>query len=193
VPPILPDLVEGPSLVLRCWRTDDVVALSQAVERNVEHLRPWMPWIADEPLTPGKRLELVETWEKSRLQGGDVIHGVFADGRVVGGCGLHRRRGPHGLEIGYWVDKDHVGRGVGTEVARSLTTAALGVPGVTFVEIHHDKANVASGGIPRRLGYEFIGETASAIRSPSEVGIACCWRMEADDWPVAAASSHPSS
>jgi hypothetical protein len=33
-----------------------------------------------------------------------------------------------------------------------LTNAAFTVPEITQVEIHHDKANVASAGVPRSLG-----------------------------------------
>jgi RimJ/RimL family protein N-acetyltransferase len=152
------------------------------VEKNIEHLRPWMPWVAYEPLDIATRVQLIETWERDWAAGGEVIYGVVAAGHVLGGCGLHRRRGPNGLEIGYWVDRDHLRQGVGTEVARLLTTAALAVPGVTFVEIHHDKANVASSRIPARLGYAFVGEAPDEVSAPGELGIDCAWRMRDSDW-----------
>ena len=185
----LPDLIEGPRVVLRRWQPADATALSEAVERNIEHLRPWMPWVEDEPLDPAARLRLVDGWERAWSEGGDVVLGAFVDGRVIGSCGLHRRCGPGGLEIGYWVDKDHLRRGIGTEIARLLTTAALGVDGVTFVEIHHDKANVASGGIPARLGYAFVGEGPDGVNAPGAVGVECIWRMEASSWRPAGSPS----
>lgn len=181
--PRLPELLVGLRVTLRRWRADDVPALSDVVEHNVEHLRPFMAWAADEPMGSRERVELIESWDRSWRDGGDVGLGVFAGGRIIGGCGLHRRRGPHGLEIGYWVDKDHLRQGVGTEVGRLLTAAALAVPDVTFVEIRHDKANVASAGIPRRLGYEFVGEVPGDRTAPARVGIDCVWRMQAVDWP----------
>ena len=178
----LPELIEGPDLVLRRWRTSELALLSTAVARNVEHLRPWMPWVGDEPLGATARRELVERWERSWEQGGDVVLGAFLGDQVVGSCGLHRRRGPHGLEIGYWVDADSTGRGIGTEIGRLLTTAALTVPEVSFAEIHHDKANIASGRIPERLGYTFIGEAPDEVTAPGEVGIDCTWRVHVTDW-----------
>ena len=79
--------------------------------------------------------------------------GVFLADEVIGGSGLHRRRGPHGLEIGYWVHIDHTRCGYASEVAAAMTTTAFTIDGIERVEIHHDKANVASAGVPRRLGF----------------------------------------
>ncbi|MEO6628553.1 MAG: GNAT family N-acetyltransferase [Aquihabitans sp.] len=185
---LLPEYIDGPRVTLRRWRVEDAPALAVSVERNFEHLRPWMPWVADEPLDPSERLALVQGWEQRWRGGGDAILGVFAAGRIIGGSGLHRRRGPAGLEIGYWIDKDHVRQGFGTEIGRLLTTAALAAAAVTFVEIHHDKANVASAGIPKRLGYAFVGEAPDAITAPGEVGIDCAWRMDAAEWDLLGAS-----
>src|SRR4051794_27605927 len=103
-PTRLPGELAGVRVVLRRWRTRDASQLTAAVTRNLEHLRPWMPWIAYEPLLDSDRVALFETWERSYLDGGDVVYGVFRDRQAIGGCGLHKRRGPHGLEIGYWID-----------------------------------------------------------------------------------------
>ena len=181
-PTRLPDEVVGTRVVLRRWVAADVPVVAAAVARNIEHLRPWMPWIAHEPLPDEDRAALFDTWEQSYLEGGDVIYGVFLDGDAIGGTGLHKRRGPHGLEIGYWIAKEHGNQGIATEVARLLTSAALSVPGITFVEIHHDKANIASSRVPQKLGYTFVGETQDSVTSPGEVGIDCAWRMEAANW-----------
>jgi RimJ/RimL family protein N-acetyltransferase len=178
----LPDHVVTERLELRAWTRDEAAVLCAAVERNLEHLRPWMHWIAMEPLSVDERVALIDGWAATRAAGGEVVYGVFLDGEVVGGTGLHRRRGPHGLEIGYWLDRDHTGRGFATELASGLTTAALAIPGITFVEIHHDKANARSRRVPERLGYRFLGETPDEITAPGEVGIDCAWRMDAADW-----------
>src|SRR5689334_14868892 len=117
-PTQVPGEVAGPRVVLRQWNAGDACALTALITRNLDHLRPWMPWVAFEPLTDADRTALFETWERSWLDGGDVVYGVFVDGQPIGGTGLHRRRGPNGLEIGYWIDKDHTNQGYATEVAR---------------------------------------------------------------------------
>jgi RimJ/RimL family protein N-acetyltransferase len=111
-----------------------------------------------------------------------VVLGVFLDGQVVGGCGLHRRLGPAGLEIGYWIHPSFLRRGLATSAARLLTGAAFTLPETTHVEIHHDKANEASGGVPRKLGFAFIGEQPDTPEAPGEVGIECRWRMTRERW-----------
>jgi RimJ/RimL family protein N-acetyltransferase len=178
----LPDRIESARLVVRCYGEDDAPALVAAVTASIEHLRPWMPWIAAEPVDVAARTELIRTWDRERRGGGGVVYGMFLGDELVGGTGFHRRIGPGGLEIGYWTHRDHVRRGYATEAAGALTAAAFDLDGIERVEIHHDKANVASAGVPSRLGYTRLAETPDEITSPGEVGIDCGWVMWRADW-----------
>jgi ribosomal-protein-serine acetyltransferase len=177
-------------LTLRQWAAGDAEILSAAVTENIDHLRPWMPWIASEPLSPQDRLTLIEQWRAEWDRGGDVVIGALLDGVVVGSSGLHRRRGPGVLEIGYWVHRAHIRKGYATEIAKALTTAAFTVAGIDRVEIHHDKANIASSGVPRSLGFALVDETVDSITSPGEVGIDCRWMIERHQWTAMDASTH---
>ena len=168
--------------MLRRWRPADAEMQHRAVVESLEHLRPWMAWIADEPLPLGRRRQMLCDWERDRVRGGSVILGVFSQDHVAGGAGLHRRRGPGVLEIGYWTHPGFVRRGFATAVARLLTDAAFGVADIDEVEIRHDKANVASAGIPRRLGYELVAEAPATAVAPAGVGIDCVWRVTRGDW-----------
>jgi ribosomal-protein-serine acetyltransferase len=87
---VLPGELVAESMTLRCWRIDDAPKLAELVAANVDHLRPWMPWIATEPLPLTDRRELIAGWHAERSRGGDAVYGVFVDGLPVGGCGLHR-------------------------------------------------------------------------------------------------------
>ena len=179
----LPDSVRSDELHLRRWVEADAEVLAAAVAANLDHLRPWMPWVGLEPLLLDERRELLRAWERQWRGAGDAVFGVFnAAGAVVGGCGLHRRIDPKGLEIGYWVHVDHVRQGIATEVARLLTGLAFTVPGVGHVEIHHDQANEASAGVPKALGFHLVEERQDEPSAPAEVGIEWVWRMTADRW-----------
>jgi ribosomal-protein-serine acetyltransferase len=178
----LPETMPSPRLTLRRWVADDGPDLSAAVLENLDHLRPWMPWISAEPLSPSDRQSLLDQWQVEWERGGDVVIGAFLDGAVVGSAGLHRRRGPAALEIGYWVHRNHIRNHFATEIASSLTTAAFTVPGIDRVEIHHDKANVASAGVPRSLGFVMVEQTQDVVTSPGEVGIDCRWMVYRKEW-----------
>jgi ribosomal-protein-serine acetyltransferase len=168
--------------VLRRWVPDDAKLVARAVAESLEHLRPWMAWVAQEPLSLKQRRAMIEEWERDWLQGGDVVMGIFVGGRVVGGCGLHRRIGPGGLELGYWTHSAFLRQGIATRAAALLTDAAFAVPGITRVEIHHDKANRASGGVPRILRYRIIGEVPDEPEAPAEIGVECRWRLTKREW-----------
>ena len=178
----LPDYLETDRLVLRTWRREDARAIGIAVTESLDHLLPWMPWAALEPLPLDDRRKLIDEWDAQRRAGKEVVYGVFLDGTVVGGSGLHQRIGPGTLEIGYWIHVDHVRRGYASEVSAALTEVAFSVDGIERVEIHHDRANVASSGVPRVLGYELVGETPDARDAPGEEGVDCIWVMVKDRW-----------
>lgn len=178
----LPEGIEAGDLTVRRWTAGEGAALHRAVVASVEHLRPWMPWIRVEPQTETERELLIAGWQQDWLGGGDVVFGIWRDGAVVGGSGLHRRIGDGGLEIGYWVHADHVGQGIATDTARAVTELALNVPGIHRVEIHHDVANVASSRIPEKLGYVFVGDVVAHRDevAPAESGVDRVWRKTLD-------------
>lgn len=182
---VLPETFTSPRLTIRRWVEADVDRLAEAVTESLEHLRPWMAWVPNEPMSREDRVANIREWSAAWADGGDVTAGVFHQGRVVGGSGLHRRAGPDTLEIGYWIHPQFKRRGFATEVAEALTSAAFTVEGIERVEIHHDKANVASRGVPMTLGFEFTGETPDGVAAPNEVGIDCSWVMTRDRWVAA--------
>ena len=175
------EIVRGP-LVIRSWRETDAEALAAAIADNLDHLRPFLPWVADEPVPVEQRRERIKTWNADAENGGDRTVGLFLDGLIVGGSGLHRRLGPGGLEIGYWVHRDFTRRGIATSASRALTHAAFESPDIDRVEIHHDAANVASRGVPERLGFVLVGEEPREIKAPAETGVHLIWRVTRRGW-----------
>lgn len=175
------NLDAGPVLLRRC-RTEESAAVATAVEESLEHLQPWMPWAtagaADGKHQRARLAEAAETWDA----GTEFLYTVFlpdrdpvAGGPVVGTIGLHRRLGPDGIEMGYWIHVAHSRRGYGTASARALTTAALALPDVRRVEIHCDEANAASAAIPRKLGYRLDRIDRREPEAPGETGRLMIW------------------
>lgn len=184
--PVLPQSIPVDGLEVRTWREADVPALAEAISESIEHLRPFMPWVGQEPVPAQERVAMVRRWEEQRRAGGDAVYGIFRDGRVLGGTGAHCADGRVRLladdarEIGYWLRASEEGRGTMTRVVRALTSALLDLPGITHVEIRHDEANVRSGAVARRCGYRFVGYESRPVDAPAETGRGLVWRIGAE-------------
>lgn len=165
---------------VRRWRSDDAEDLHELLLDNLEHLRPWMAWVASEPLSLEERRSKIAEWCSRWDAGEDFSYAIVddLDGVLLGAAGLHRRIGTHGLEIGYWVRGDRTRRGIATDAVRALVEAAFSVDGITHVEIHHDAANAASQRIPEKVGFTRVGERADEVAAPGEVGTDIIWRLD---------------
>lgn len=167
---------------LRRWRMGDLDALERAISESLAHLVPWMPWAAD----PGRQqtadfLALSgEKWKTGQAFG----YAITSDAAVIGSCGLMRRIGAGGLEIGCWLHPHWTGRGLATTAVAALVRQGFQLAGIDRIEIHHDAANLASGAVARRLGFTEIEriQVPEGPVAPGEVGIDVIWRMTADRW-----------
>jgi RimJ/RimL family protein N-acetyltransferase len=161
-------------VVLRRYELDDVDSLYAAVEESRDHLRPHMEWADDaRPRFEAFVIDAINEWDRD----GDRNYAIVdaADGTYLGGCGLHDRIGPAGREIGYWLRVGATGRGIVTAAARALTDVALGIDGVTRVEIHCDEANVRSAAVARRLGYRLDRIEDDRVSAPGDCGRSMVW------------------
>jgi RimJ/RimL family protein N-acetyltransferase len=86
------------------------------------------------------------------------------------------------MEIGYWVREGWLRRGIAAAAARALTSTAFRVPGIEEVHIHCDEANVASAGVPRRLGFRLFRTVEDNVEAPAEIGRSMEWAITAAQW-----------
>ena len=175
-----PERIEAGDFYLRRQRVDDAAAIASAVAESLAELQAWMPWAdssAVDPEAQHRRLQdVLGHWE----QGTEYIYLVFrpGDDRVLGSAGLHRRVGPGGLEIGYWLRTSETGRGTVTEAVRALANAALSLPGVDRVEVHCDQANARSAAVAQRLGFRLARTEEVEAKAPAETGRQMVWVLE---------------
>jgi ribosomal-protein-serine acetyltransferase len=177
----VPDRLAGDGFLLRRLGPADAEALAIAVTQSIDHLRPWMPWIANEPVPLRDRRGMLERWQQGWPQKGEAVFGVFLGEELAGTCGL-RPRDRTTLEIGYWIHASFTRRGLASGASRLLTELAFSWPDINRVEIRHDKANAASAGVPRKLGFRMVDERADPKLAPGEIGIDCTWQIERDGW-----------
>lgn len=162
-------------LVLRRLGLADAAGLVAAIERSLPELRRFMPWAMEDPT-----LESVTAFLASVAAGPAMGFGLLeAGGELVGGFGLHDRRGPGIIEIGYWVRSDRTGRGFATAAARALTDVAFDCfPVVDRIEIRCDPANAASAAIPPKLGYRLDRTDAVEVEAEAQTGMQQVWALD---------------
>lgn len=178
-----PERIETARLLLRRWTVDDAKVLVDAANASLDHLRPWMAW-ATHVRSPAEQREWLEHMTAKAREGSDFGYGAFRASdptRVIGGCGLHRRIGAGGIEIGYWIHVDAIGHGYATELAGALTRVALQLTDIDRVEIHCDEANVRSAAVPHKLGYVLDRIENNTVEAPGEAGRSMIWVMRAAD------------
>jgi RimJ/RimL family protein N-acetyltransferase len=155
----VPDRLVGARIVLRPFERDDVPAVFEAIAESRDHVRPWLPW-AD-----GHRT-VEETHDFAAKQRADWVRrdgfgcGVFrrADGRVLGGAGLHVRDWrARSFEIGYWLRAGETGHGYTREAVALLSRFAFDLLAANRVVIRCDAHNDASRRVAEASGYALEG------------------------------------
>jgi len=194
IPAIMSEMKKGPAyrieterLVLRCWHPQDAVLLRDAISTSLEHLRAWMPWANDEPVSLEAMTKRLRQFRALFDMDKDYIYAIFNqdETQVLGGSGLHTRLGENAREIGYWIHVDHTNQGYATEVSAALTRVAFEIDQMDRVEIHCSPENPASASVPRKIG--FVHEATLRRRGPVKGGQpvdSMIWSMHADDYPT---------
>jgi ribosomal-protein-serine acetyltransferase len=163
---------------LRRWHLNDIGALHRVVTESLAHLLPWVLWAAghDREATRTFLARSEEYWESDK----GYNYAITSAGAVIGSCDLMRRIGPGGLEIGYWLHPEWTGRGLATMSAAALLHQGFELAGIDRIEIHHDARNLASGAVPRRLGFTEVErrQAPDGPVTPGEVGVEVIWRIQ---------------
>jgi RimJ/RimL family protein N-acetyltransferase len=156
--------------VIRSYEPRDAPLLKEAIDSSLDHLREFMPWSHREPQTVEQKLELMKAFRSEFDTNENFTYGIFRsdEGELLGSAGLHPRAGPRGFDIGYWIRESATRQGIATETAGALARIGLEVCAADRVEIHVDPRNVASLGVPRKLG--FLEEATLRRRLPAPEG-----------------------
>jgi RimJ/RimL family protein N-acetyltransferase len=151
--------IETKRLVVRCYNPSDAPLLAESVTESLEHLRPWMPWVYNEPEPIEEKVQRLKLFRGNFDLGQNYTYGIFnpEETKLIGGTGLHTRLSGGELEIGYWIHKDFINRGLVTESTAALVKVAFEIVHVHRLEIHCDPGNLASAAIPRKLGFTHEG------------------------------------
>ena len=168
----LPAELRTQRLVLRRQHPNDARMIKDAVDASLAHLQSSVAWAQSAPW-PLPALAAHLTASAAAFDAGDSwTFSIFDLGqsRVLGAAALDRASnalialvGEDVLEAGYWLRADATGQGYATEATASLIELAFTRLGAARVAICHDPSNIASEGVPRRLGFRCIGTVSDAI------------------------------
>ena len=141
-------------LDLRCWCAADAPELRAALDASDAHLRPWIPFMRDEPRSMADTEERVQGFVE-HFDAGRHFRYVIRERStqtLVGETMLLTRGAPGTLEIGYWLHRDHCGHGYATEANAALLPVAFDVLGAARVAVVCDERNAASIAVAGHLG-----------------------------------------
>ncbi len=144
-------------LKLRTLREDDAEELFRVVDANREHLRQWLPWLDANTEVEHTRQFINGTVDQHARDEGFVC-AILLSGRIAGVVGYHPiKRANQSVEIGYWLSREAVGKGIMTRCCRVLIDHAYTELGLNRVTIPAAVGNSRSRAIPERLGFRQEG------------------------------------
>lgn len=182
--------IETKRLVVRCYHPSDAPLLAESVTESLEHLRPWMPWVYNEPEPLEMKVQRLKLFRGNFDLGQNFTYGIFnpEETKLIGGTGLHTRLGERELEIGYWIHKDYINQGLVTESTAALVKVAFELLRVHRLEIHCDPENFASAAVPRKLGFTLEGTLRAKTRFLDGWSDSMIWGLLETEYPESPAS-----
>ena len=166
---------------LRLVEQRHVDALQTLIERNLDHLRPWMPWVHEDASRDG-----LASWVRLSLERHAAGNGFYAAiwhrTEIAGTIGLDVNQRQRSAEIGYWLDRDLQGGGLITRSVRALVGACFGDLGLHRVEILCSPENVRSCAVAERLGFVHEGILREAERIGDRYQDLAVYGMLSADW-----------
>lgn len=137
---------------LRLARAEDAQALTDALVRNREHMRPWEPYRDEGFYTAAAQTEQI-------VDASRVTWLLFDGERVAGRISLQGVvRGPLcSASLGYWTDADYLGRGLMPRAVEEVCRIARDELGLHRVEAGTITYNEASQRVLAKCGFVQYG------------------------------------
>lgn len=152
----------GDGVELRLPLLQDAPVVFETVDRNRDHLRPWLAWV-DKTRSPEDSRAFLQRSYHEMAEGRTFLAAIWVEDTFAGFIDLHAIHPVNRVgEIGYWLDKRFTGRGIMTRACRAMVDFGFDRLKLNRIEIHCAVENRASCAIPERLGF-----TRESIRRQS--------------------------
>ncbi|MEV0523856.1 GNAT family protein [Streptomyces sp. NPDC050439] len=148
-----------PDVVMRPARPEDADGLAHARLRSRAHLEPWEPSRPEDYFTRQAQAARLRAQLEECRAGRTAPWVLDRDGDIVGSVTMsHIVLGPlRSGNLGYWIDVDHVGRGLATAAVEQACAFADTELGLHRVEAGTLLDNVPSQRVLTKCGFEEFG------------------------------------
>jgi ribosomal-protein-serine acetyltransferase len=156
------ELIIAPGLQALPADVSHAEPLAVLVRRNIEHLRRYLPPVAELSTPEAARAHLADVAEK--VARGELLEWyVFAEGVLCGGLRLnHFEPENQKASVAYFLGEEHQGRGIATAAARAALAFGFENLGLHRLELRCVTSNHASIRVAERLGFVREGELRDA-------------------------------
>lgn len=170
VPPNFPMPIITPRLFIRPPQLKDTPTVGNAIVDSISILSPFMPWARYTP-TMDDTAEFITqacaNWILKRNEEPYLPLLIFdkKTNEFVGAVGMHKWDwSVPRIEIGYWLNKPYLNKGLMSEAVNALTRYAFLALGVVRCSIYCGVDNERSKKIPQRLNYTLEGVLKNNVR-----------------------------
>jgi len=87
----------------------------------------------------------------------DLLFSIFRDKSLIGGVGLSLEE-DNDFDLGFWIGRDHWGKGYATEAATGLIQYVKEETNFKQIMACYIKGNTGSSNVLMKLGFEEVGE-----------------------------------
>jgi ribosomal-protein-alanine N-acetyltransferase len=144
--------------LLREAEMTDAEPLAEAYSRNRDHLAPWAPIRPESFYTASFQKNAMRERSEHRAAGQGRSWVVVHDGQIVGWASLSNvvRGVFQSCNLGYWVDRDHQGRGLASAAVETACSGAVEW-GLHRIEAGTLPHNAASQAVLDKCGFTRYG------------------------------------
>jgi ribosomal-protein-serine acetyltransferase len=169
-------------VILRAFRYSDAEEVFAVVERNYNHLKPFMHWATPDYSLESARDFIEKSIESTAARKG-LGFGIFEKGCFIGSVGFVKFDwNARKTEIGYWIDQAEEGKGIISAACRVLIEYVFVELHLNRVEIRCAASNLRSAAIPERLGFRIEGVLRQAEFRDGQLHDFKIYGLLADEW-----------
>jgi ribosomal-protein-serine acetyltransferase len=169
-------------LELRPYVEADAEEIFAVVKVNYEHLRPFLHWVVPEYSLQSVKEFIVQS-QKDFDERKSEVYGIFYQNTLVGTISfVNFDWNSQRTEIGYWIAKDHSGRGIITKACQALINYAFDELGMNRIEIRAATENIRSRAIPEKLGFQLEGVLRQSMWRHTRLYDVAIYGLLEKDW-----------